>query len=76
MVKQVEKDCIKDLLVCSHTTNALFCEACRYDASTYKYDTNEMLALKGVKVDPDTFCNPIEWLDKAEVGLKKWVDEQ
>ena len=25
--------------------------------------------------DPDTFCNPIEWLDEAEKGLKKWVDE-
>jgi len=25
--------------------------------------------------DPETFCNPIEWLDKAEEGLKKWVNE-
>lgn len=25
--------------------------------------------------DPNTFCNPIEWLDEAEKGLKKWVDE-
>ena len=49
MVKQVEKDCIKDLLECSHTTNALFCEACRYDASTYKYDAKTMLELKGLE---------------------------
>jgi hypothetical protein len=25
--------------------------------------------------DPETFCNPIEWLDEAEAGLKKWVEE-
>lgn len=25
--------------------------------------------------DPDTFCNPIEWLDECEEGLAKWVKE-
>jgi len=25
--------------------------------------------------DPDTFCNPIEWLDAAEEGMKMWVEE-
>ena len=25
--------------------------------------------------DPNIYCNPIEWLDEAEEGLKKWVDE-
>ncbi len=25
--------------------------------------------------DPDTFCNPIEWLDDAEEGMKMWADE-
>jgi len=25
--------------------------------------------------DPETFCNPIEWLDEAEKGLAKWVAE-
>jgi hypothetical protein len=25
--------------------------------------------------DPDTFCNPIEWLDAAEDGMKMWVEE-
>lgn len=25
--------------------------------------------------DPETFCNPIEWLNEAEEGLKKWVEE-
>ena len=25
--------------------------------------------------DPNTFCNPIEWLDEAEDGMKMWVEE-
>lgn len=25
--------------------------------------------------DPNTFCNPIEWLDEAEEGMKKWAEE-
>jgi len=26
--------------------------------------------------DPETFCNPIEWMDEAEKLLEKWADEQ
>ena len=25
--------------------------------------------------DPETFCNPILWLDEAEEGMKKWAEE-
>jgi|TARA_B110000438_G_scaffold199689_1_gene191233 hypothetical protein len=25
--------------------------------------------------DPETYCNPIEWMDEAEEGLDKWANE-
>ena len=25
--------------------------------------------------DPETYCNPIEWMDEAETGLDKWANE-
>ena len=47
-MKQAEKDEIIKLLKCDHTLNGLFCAACRYDASKYKYDSKTMMALKGL----------------------------
>lgn len=25
--------------------------------------------------DPETYCNPIEWMNEAEAGLDKWANE-
>ena len=50
-MREAEKQKIRDLLKCEHAINGLFCVTCRYDASTYKYDTKTMLTLKGL---PDT----------------------
>jgi len=26
--------------------------------------------------DPETFCNPIQWMNEAEELLEKWANEQ
>lgn len=47
-MKRAEKDEIIKLLKCDHAINGLFCVTCRYDASTYRYDSKTMMALKGL----------------------------
>jgi hypothetical protein len=47
-MKEAEKAKIRDLLRCEHSINGLFCNTCRYDASTYFYDVKVMLASKGL----------------------------
>jgi len=74
-----EKEDIRAQLVCKHIVNGLFCKACRYDASKYKYDAKDMMRLKGMEPDmedPETFCNPIVWMDAAEEGLEEWANER